>query len=160
MRDGLTGKGEEFNLDEARTSAQALFKTRVAAMQKEKGAAFAAKEAEEAGAVKTSSGMVYRELTAGSGDGPKPEDTVEVHYTGSLTDGTVFDSSVQRGTPATFQLTGVVPCFREGIQTMKPGGKARLVCPSEVAYGDRGFGDTILPGATLVFEVELLRIVK
>jgi FKBP-type peptidyl-prolyl cis-trans isomerase FkpA/FKBP-type peptidyl-prolyl cis-trans isomerase FklB len=85
---------------------------------------------------------------------------VRVHYHGTLTDGTVFDSSVQRGEPATFALNGVIPCFREGVQLMKVGGKSRLVCPAPLAYGDRGAPPKIRPGATLVFEVELLEIVK
>ena len=81
-----------------------------------------------------------------------------VHYTGKLTDGTVFDSSVERGQPATFPLRGVIPCWTEGVQKMKTGGKATLVCPSDIAYGDRGRPPTIKPGATLVFDVELIEI--
>jgi FKBP-type peptidyl-prolyl cis-trans isomerase len=83
-----------------------------------------------------------------------------VHYHGTLTDGTVFDSSVQRNEPVTFPLNGVIPCFREGVQLMKVGGKSRLVCPADLAYGDRGAPPRIKPGATLVFEIELLEIVK
>jgi FKBP-type peptidyl-prolyl cis-trans isomerase FkpA/FKBP-type peptidyl-prolyl cis-trans isomerase FklB len=83
-----------------------------------------------------------------------------VHYVGTLTDGTVFDSSVARGAPATFPLTGVIKCWTEGLQQIKAGGKSRLVCPSDIAYGQRGSGQLIKPGATLVFEVELLEIVK
>jgi FKBP-type peptidyl-prolyl cis-trans isomerase FkpA/FKBP-type peptidyl-prolyl cis-trans isomerase FklB len=85
---------------------------------------------------------------------------VKVHYHGTLIDGTVFDSSVQRGQPATFPLNGVIPCWTEGVQRMKVGEKSRLVCPSQIAYGDRGAPPKIKPGATLVFEVELLEIVK
>jgi FKBP-type peptidyl-prolyl cis-trans isomerase len=84
---------------------------------------------------------------------------VRLHYKGTLRDGTVFDNSADRGAPATFQLGGVVPCFREGLTLMKVGGKSRLVCPPELAYGERGFPPTIPPGATLTFEVELLGVV-
>ena len=121
---------------------------------------FLEKAAREKGAKKTASGLVYTELKAGSGDAPDASDTVKVHYTGTLTDGTVFDSSVQRGEPATFPLNGVIKCWTEGLQMMKVGGKAKLVCPSDIAYGDQGRPPQIGPGAPLVFEVELLEIVK
>jgi FKBP-type peptidyl-prolyl cis-trans isomerase len=85
---------------------------------------------------------------------------VKVHYQGTLTDGSVFDSSVQRGEPVTFPLNGVIRCWTEGVQMMKVGGKSRLVCPPDLAYGDRGAPPRIKPGATLVFEVELLEVVK
>ena len=91
---------------------------------------------------------------------PTAADTVKVHYHGTLIDGSVFDSSVDRGTPATFPLNGVIKCWTEGLQKIKVGGKARLVCPADVAYGDRGSPPKIKPGSTLVFEVELLEIVK
>src|ERR671930_455696 len=97
---------------------------------------FLEKAAAEKGARKTASGLVYKELKAGSGDAPKATDTVKVHYTGTLTDGTVFDSSVKRGEPATFPVSGVIKCWTEGLQMMKVGGKAKLVCPSDIAYGD------------------------
>ena len=109
---------------------------------------------------KTASGALVKEMKAGTGEQPKATDTVKVHYHGTLTDGTVFDSSVQRGQPATFPLNGVVKCWTEGLQQMKVGGKAKLVCPSDTAYGDQGRPPQIKPGATLVFEVELLEIVK
>ncbi len=121
---------------------------------------FLEKAAAEKGAKKTASGLVYTELKAGSGDSPTSGDTVKVHYTGTLSDGTVFDSSVKRGEPATFPLTGVIKCWTEGLQLMKVGGKAKLVCPSDIAYGDQGRPPQIGPGAPLVFEVELLEIVK
>jgi len=104
--------------------------------------------------------MVYTPIKAGQGASPQATDTVKVHYHGTLTDSTVFDSSVQRGEPATFPLDRVIPCWTEGVQRMKIGGKSRLVCPADVAYGDRGRPPQIPPGATLVFEVELLDIVK
>ena len=121
---------------------------------------FLEKAAAEKGAKKTASGLIYTELKAGSGDSPTSSDTVKVHYTGTLSDGTVFDSSVKRGQPATFPLTGVIKCWTEGLQLMKVGGKAKLVCPSDIAYGDQGRPPQIGPGAPLVFEVELLEIVK
>ena len=103
--------------------------------------------------------MVITTLKPGTGPSPKATDKVKVHYHGTLTDGTVFDSSVQRGQPATFALNSVIKCWTEGVQQMKVGGKSRLVCPADVAYGDRGAPPRIKPGATLVFEVELLEIV-
>jgi FKBP-type peptidyl-prolyl cis-trans isomerase FkpA len=133
-----------------------------AAAEKEKkaGAAFLAKAAAEPGVRKTPSGALIKDIKVGTGPQPKASDTVKVHYHGTLPDGTVFDSSVQRGSPATFPLTGVIKCWTEGVQEIKVGGKARLVCPSDIAYGDRGSPPKIKPGATLVFEVELLEIVK
>jgi FKBP-type peptidyl-prolyl cis-trans isomerase FkpA len=130
----------------------------VAAGEKEKTAGFREAAAREPGAVKTASGLVYRTITPGQGPSPKATDKVRVHYTGTLTDGKVFDSSVQRGQPAEFQLNQVIPCWREGVQRMKVGEKARIVCPPELAYGDHGAGPDIGPGATLVFDVELLAI--
>ena len=103
---------------------------------------------------------MYSEITPGTGDQPKATDKVKVHYQGTLIDGTVFDSSVQRGQPVTFALNQVIPCWTEGVQRMKVGGKSKLVCPSSIAYGDHGRPPKIKPGATLVFEVELLGIEK
>jgi FKBP-type peptidyl-prolyl cis-trans isomerase FkpA len=134
--------------------------TAVAAGEKQAGQAFLAKAAAEPGATKTASGLVITTIKPGTGESPKATDQVKVHYHGTLVDGTVFDSSVQRGEPATFPLNRVVPCWTEGVQLMKVGGKSRLVCPSNLAYGDRGSPPKIKPGATLVFEVELLEIVK
>jgi FKBP-type peptidyl-prolyl cis-trans isomerase FkpA len=116
------------------------------------------KAAAEPGAVKTPSGMVYRELTPGTGASPKATDTVKVNYRGTLVDGTEFDSSYKRNEPATFPLNRVIPCWTEGVQRMKIGGKSKLTCPSNLAYGDQGSPPTIPGGATLVFEVELLGI--
>ena len=130
-----------------------------AAAEKKAGEAYLTKAAAEPGAKKLESGIIITTLTPGTGPSPKATDKVKVHYHGTLTDGTVFDSSVQRGQPATFPLNGVIKCWTEGLQQMKVGGKSRLVCPSEVAYGDRGAPPRIKPGATLVFEVQLLEIV-
>jgi FKBP-type peptidyl-prolyl cis-trans isomerase FkpA/FKBP-type peptidyl-prolyl cis-trans isomerase FklB len=132
----------------------------VAAAEKKSGQVFLDKAAAEKGATKTAAGLVISTIKAGGGASPKAGDTVRVHYHGTLTDGTVFDSSVQRNEAATFALNGVIPCFREGVQLMKVGGKSRLVCPPHLAYGERGAPPRIRPGATLVFEVELLEIVK
>ena len=128
--------------------------------EKKVGAVFQAKAAAEPGATKTASGLIIKPLKPGTGASPKVTDTVKVHYHGTLTDGTVFDSSVQRGEPATFPLGQVIPCWTEGVQQIKVGGKSRLVCPPSLAYSDRGAPPKIKPGATLVFEVELLEIVK
>ena len=114
--------------------------------------------AKEPGAVVTASGLVYRALTNGTGASPKANDTVKVHYRGSFPDGREFDSSYKRGTPIEFPLNGVIPCWTEGVQRMKVGGKSKLTCPSQIAYGSRGAGGVIPPNATLLFEVELLGI--
>ena len=118
------------------------------------------KAAAEAGAVKTDSGMVYRSLKDGTGASPKETDVVRVHYRGTLPDGKEFDSSIARGQPAEFPLNRVIKCWTEGVQKMKVGGKSKLVCPSQIAYGDRGRPPKIPGGAALTFEVELLEIVK
>jgi FKBP-type peptidyl-prolyl cis-trans isomerase FkpA len=121
-------------------------------------AAWLEKAAAEPGAIKTASGLVFRELRPGSGAGPRRTSKVKVNYRGTLVNGTEFDSSYKRGQPAEFGLDQVVPCWTEGVQRMRPGGKAQLVCPSKIAYGDAGSPPTIPPGATLVFEIELLEI--
>jgi FKBP-type peptidyl-prolyl cis-trans isomerase FkpA len=128
--------------------------------EKKKGQDFADSVAKEKDATKTTSGIVIRTITPGDGPSPAATDTVKVHYEGKLPDGTVFDSSIKRGQPAEFPLNGVVKCWTEALQTMKKGGKAQIVCPSNLAYGDRGQPPTIPPGATLSFEVELLDITK
>jgi FKBP-type peptidyl-prolyl cis-trans isomerase FkpA len=131
----------------------------VAAGEKQKGAGFRDSAAAVPGAVKTASGLVFRTITPGTGASPKLTDVVQVNYRGTLTDGTEFDASAKHGGPATFRLNAVVPCWTEGVQRMKVGEKARLVCPSDIAYGDHGTPDgSIPPGATLVFEVELIGI--
>jgi FKBP-type peptidyl-prolyl cis-trans isomerase FkpA len=114
--------------------------------------------AKEAGALVTKSGLVYLALKEGSGANPGATDTVKVHYKGTFPDGKEFDSSYSRGKPIEFPLNRVIPCWTEGVQRMKQGGKAKLTCPSQIAYGERGAGGVIPPNATLVFEVELLGI--
>jgi len=124
------------------------------------GAQAAAPAAPEAKEVKTPSGIVITTLKEGSGDSPKSTNTVKVHYRGTLPSGQEFDSSYKRGQPASFPLNRVIPCWTEGVQTLKVGGKAKLVCPSNLAYGPRGIPGTIPPDSPLIFEVELLEIVK
>jgi FKBP-type peptidyl-prolyl cis-trans isomerase FkpA len=121
-------------------------------------AAALAAAAKEKGAQKTASGLVYQSLKEGSGASPAATDTVKVNYRGTLTDGKEFDSSAKNGGPVSFPLNKVIPCWTEGVQKMKVGGKAKLTCPSAIAYGSRGAGGVIPPDATLVFEVELLSI--
>lgn len=104
------------------------------------------------------SGLVYQSLKDGAGASPTATDVVKVHYKGTLPDGTVFDSSYQRGEPAEFPLNRVIKCWTEGVGMMKPGGKAKLTCPPAIAYGSRGAGGVIPPNATLHFEVELLGV--
>jgi FKBP-type peptidyl-prolyl cis-trans isomerase FkpA len=117
-----------------------------------------AEAAREEGAVVTSTGLVYRSLKDGTGANPAASDTVKVHYRGTFPDGKEFDSSYKRGQPIEFPLGGVIKCWTEGVQRIKVGGKAKLTCPSAIAYGERGAGGVIPPNATLVFEVELLGI--
>ena len=119
---------------------------------------FVEKAAKEKGAVKTASGLIYLSQKEGNGAKPAATDKVKVHYTGTLVNGVVFDSSYKRGQPLEIPLNGVIKCWTEGMQMMKPGGKARLVCPPAVAYGEKGAGGMIPPNATLVFDVELLEV--
>ena len=139
-----------------------LAKKQAAIVGKQKAASepFLKKMAQEKGAVKLPSGVIYIPVKEGTGLNPKATDMVKVHYHGTFPDGKVFDSSVDRGTPAEFPLGGVIPCWTEGVQKIKVGGKARLVCPSDTAYGDQGAGGAIPGGATLIFEVELMEIMK
>ena len=121
--------------------------------------AVAAAAGKEAGAVVTASGLVYRSLKDGTGAQPaSANDTVKVHYRGTLPDGKEFDSSYKRNAPIDFPLNRVIPCWTEGVQRMKVGGKAKLTCPPGIAYGERGSGGVIPPNATLHFEVELLAV--
>jgi len=135
--------------------------TRASVMEtQKKNQAYLEAAAKEEGAVKTSSGLIYKVLTPGTGESPKLTDTVKVHYKGTFIDGTEFDSSYKRGEPTEFPVTKVIKCWTEGLQKMKVGEKAQLVCPPGIAYGDKGMGGVVPPGAVLVFQIELLEIVK
>lgn len=158
--DGVLGNEPQVDMQTYGPLIQVLADERVAAAasaEKAASAAFLAEMAAEDGAEQTESGLIYIPMTAGSGESPAATDTVRVHYHGTLRDGSVFDSSVERGEPISFALSGVIPCWTEGVQKMRVGGKSKLVCPSDTAYGDGGQGP-IPGGAALVFEVELLGI--
>ena len=142
---------------------QEVFKARmdkVAQTEKDSGKAFIEKFVKDEGATKTESGLAYKVIKEGTGKTPMAEDVVEVHYHGTLADGTVFDSSVERGKTISFPLNRVIRGWTEGLQTMKEGGKTKFVIPSELAYGDAGAPPKIPGGATLVFEVELFKVTK
>jgi FKBP-type peptidyl-prolyl cis-trans isomerase FkpA len=161
--DAAMSRKRQVEIETYAPKVQALARARASVrtdQEKQKGAAYAEQQAKEPGAVKTDSGMIYQEIKAGTGEQPSANDRVKVHYTGTLIDGTVFDSSVKRKAPAEFPLRGVIPCWTEGVAKMKVGGKAKLVCPAKIAYGDEGRPPTIPGGATLTFEVELLEIMK
>ncbi len=163
LEDGVLGKPEQVDVEKFGENVQKMHNTRMAALvekDKKAGTDYLTKAGGEAGATKTASGIVVKTITAGTGAAPAATDEVKVHYEGTLVNGKVFDSSVKRGEPATFPLNGVIPCWTEAVQLMKVGGKARIVCPSELAYGERGSPPQIRPGSTLIFEVELLDIVK
>ncbi len=124
------------------------------------GEAFLSENAKREGVTTTASGLQYEVIRKGAGDRPAASDRVEVHYTGKLIDGTVFDSSVERGVPATFGVTQVIPGWVEALQLMREGDKWRLYIPSTLAYGENGAGGGIGPNMTLLFDVELLRVIK
>ncbi len=164
---GLTNQKPLVDVLDYTEKLDALAASRSAARAKaerEASSKFMAEAANQKGAQKKASGLVYQETKAGSGDNPTPKDLVKVHYTGKLRDGTVFDSSIERGQPADFPLSRMIPCWLEGLQLMKPGGKAVITCPADLAYGDKGIppgsGDRIPPGAALQFDVELLSVDK
>jgi FKBP-type peptidyl-prolyl cis-trans isomerase FkpA len=163
LTDANNGKSPAVDLAAYNGKVQELAKSRRKA-QGEKLASvnkdFLEKAAGEKGAVKTESGLVYLSLKEGSGAVPVATDTVKVNYRGTLPDGKEFDSSYKRGKAAEFRVDGVIKCWTEGLQRMKVGGKAKLVCPPTLAYGDAGAGELVLPGATLVFEVELVDVKK
>jgi FKBP-type peptidyl-prolyl cis-trans isomerase FkpA len=159
MADMANGNTPELDMQTYMPKVQQMSKTRAKARaeaEKARSEPFLAAAAKEPGAVTTPTGLVFRSLQEGTGPSPAATDMVKVNYTGTLIDGKVFDSSVQRGQPAELPLNGVIPCWTEGVQKMKVGGKAKLVCPSSIAYGDMGRPGAIPPGAVLVFDVELL----
>jgi FKBP-type peptidyl-prolyl cis-trans isomerase FkpA len=161
LTDGVTGKKAEIELEQFGPKVGEMAQKRAGARadkEKAKAAAFLETAGAEAGAQKLPSGLIYKTITPGDGASPTATDVVKVHYHGTLTDGTVFDSSVQRKEPAEFPLNRVIPCWTEGVQKMKLHEKAKLVCPSSIAYGDRGSPPKIPGGAALIFEVELLEI--
>ncbi len=163
LADGIRAREPRVSIDEFGPQIDAMLRARagkITEREKQAGAELCSEAEAEDGAVKLASGAIYKALTSGDGAAPGPTDTVKVHYQGTLRDGTVFDSSREgpEPGPATFSLDGVIPCFSEGIQQMKVGGKGKLTCPSDAAYGDNGFPPRIKPGAALVFEVELLEI--
>ena len=163
VSDGVLKKDSKVDVQTYGPKIPALQTARASAaatVEKKAGQAFLDKAAAEKGATRTASGMIITTVKAGDGASPKATDRVKVHYQGALTDGTVFDSSVKRNEPLTLALTSVIKCWTEGVPMMKVGGKSKLVCPSDIAYGDQGRPPIIKPGATLVFEIELLEIVK
>jgi FKBP-type peptidyl-prolyl cis-trans isomerase len=163
LSDGVLGRTPKVDVEVYGPKLNDFAKGRVAAaaaVEKKAGAAFLATEAAQPGVKKQPTGFLFKETKAGTGATPKATDKVKVHYKGTLTDGTVFDSSFDRNEPVTFALNQVIPCWTQGVQLMKEGGSARLVCPSDLAYGDEGRPPRIKGGATLVFEVQLLSIEK
>jgi FKBP-type peptidyl-prolyl cis-trans isomerase FkpA len=162
-RDALTGVDAQADPTTYQQRLTEIFRerqSRGAEAEKLASQSWIEEQAQTPGAVTTPSGLVYIETEAGTGESPEATDTVRVHYHGTLRDGTVFDSSVERGTPAVFPLNRVIPCWTEALQRMNVGGKATVICPSSIAYGDRGAPPKIQPGAALHFDVELLEIVE
>lgn len=163
MKDAADGKPalNDDEMKEAMMSLQAEMQAKAAqAGEKAKGegVAYLAANKSKEGVKATASGLQYKVMKEGKGAKPKASDTVKVHYRGTLIDGTEFDSSYKRGEPIEFPLNGVIPCWTEGVQKMKVGGKAKFTCPPAIAYGSRGAGRAVPPNATLNFDVELLGI--
>jgi FKBP-type peptidyl-prolyl cis-trans isomerase FkpA len=162
IRDSLDGEAVELNEALYGEKMRAVTEQRMlAAANKERvaGAEYVQKMAAEKGAKQTESGLVYLELKAGNGASPVATSQIRAHYHGTLRDGTVFDSSTDRGEPITIGLNQVIPCWTEGMAMMKEGGKAKLTCPSSIAYGERGQG-AIMPNSALTFEVELIEVIE
>lgn len=164
LTDAVTGKKLEFEPSPAVSEkVQELARARRKAVGEKLAPAYreySEKAAKEKGALQADSGMIYIPAIEGVGPHPQKTDTVKVNYRGTLIDGREFDSSFRRGKPSEFRLDGVIPCWTEGLQKMKAGGKAKLVCPANTAYGDSGPSELILPGATLVFDIDLIEIIK
>ena len=163
ITDGVTGQTPKADLQTFGPKIQEMARDRMRATieaERKAGETFVASAAAEPGAVTTPSGLVYREITPGTGESPQQTDKVRVHFTGRLRDGTVFDSSVERGKPDELVLNQSLPCWSEGLPKMKVGGKSKITCPSTSAYADRGLVPKIPPGAAISLEVELLEIVK
>ena len=161
LEDSMLGKTLKVDQQVANPKLQAFIQKHSRAEGvKKNGKEYADKVAKEKGAQVFPSGLVMVPTKEGTGASPAATDKVKVHYEGKLTDGRVFDSSLQRGTPAEFPLNGVIPCWTEAVQKMKVGGEARIVCPSSIAYGDQGRPPLIPGGATLTFTVQLIDIVK
>jgi FKBP-type peptidyl-prolyl cis-trans isomerase FkpA len=161
LSDAAAGRGPQTDLGPFNEKINELARLRRLARGERQAAlneGFLDKTAGEKGALKTPSGLVFLPLQEGSGASPNPADTVKVNYRGSLPDGKEFGNSYQRGEPLELKLDGTIKCWNEGLQKMKVGGRAKLVCPPELGYGDVGSGELILPKATLVFEVELLAV--
>lgn len=161
MKAQKAGDETLISMEEAQAALQAKQQEEAgkAAMEAgKKGAMFLAENKAREGVSVTDSGLQYEVVTAADGPKPSVDDTVSVHYVGTLMDGTEFDSSIARGEPASFPLKGVIPGWTEGLQLMNVGSKFRFVIPSDLAYGERGAGQQIGPGETLIFEVELLEI--
>jgi len=161
IKDTQAGIKPDFDVPTYNLQMLELAKERRKAVGEKQAAAgkvYLEKASKEKNAVKTTSGMLYFPLTEGKGDSPKLTDNDKANYRGTLIDGQEFDSSYKRGNPLEFSVDKTIPCWVEGLQKMKPGGKARLVCPPDLAYGDNGAGQLIPPGATLNFEVELLEV--
>lgn len=161
FEDQVAGRPPKVELDDYIGKVRDLAKARGEAFEleaKDRGEKFLADLAGTAGAVRTASGLVYIETQPGTGATPKPTDVVTVNFRGTLVDGTEFDSSYARQQPVTFPLNEVRPCWTEGLQMMKVGGKAKLGCPASLAFGDKGDPPRIPGGAALVLEIELLSI--
>jgi FKBP-type peptidyl-prolyl cis-trans isomerase len=156
VRDGLEGKDPQYGLELCQLAMGRLSEERIAVMER-RNQEFLVENAKAQGVQVTPSGLQYKVLASGDGPTPTAEDTVRVHYRGQLVDGTVFDESYG-GDPATLEVSRVIPGWTEALEAMKVGDKWQLVIPAKLGYGDRGAGGVIPPGATLIFEVELLGI--